>query len=97
MKGYAILKEKDNLKLLCFRSGFFIKKELSYNKNFIGENINEYIKKELDIPNINLKIDEKEKYEFYELELKELPLYLDKIFSILRHFVEGILITYKLD
>jgi hypothetical protein len=78
MKGYAILTEKDNLKLLCFRSGFFIKKEL-------------------DIPNINLKIDEKEKYEFYELELKELPLYLNKIFSVLRRFIEGILITYKLD
>jgi len=97
MKGYAILRKKDNLKLLCFRSGFSIIKELSYNENFIGENINEYIKKELDTPNIRLDIDEDEKYEFYELELKELSLYLSRVFNILRRFIEGILIIYKPD
>lgn len=97
MKGYAILKEKENLKLLCFRSGFFIKEVVSYNENFLGKNINEHIKKELDTPNIRLEIDEDKKYEFYELNLKELPLYLSKFFNILRRFIEGVLIIEKPD
>jgi hypothetical protein len=97
MKGYAILSEKEHLKLLCYRGGFFIEKIININNNLDEKMINDHIKKELNIPNFRLKIDENKKYKFYELELKILPLYLSKFFHILRHFINGTLIIYELD
>lgn len=93
MKGYAILEEKENLKLLCFRGGFFIKQILNSNNNFSGENLTDHMKKELRVSNIRLGIDHNKKYKFYELELKTLPLYLNNFFKFLRTFTGGILIT----
>lgn len=97
MKGYAILSEKENLKLLCFRGGLSVENIIDSNNNFDGKRISDHIKKEINIPNFQLGIDENKKYKFYELELKILPLYLSKIFHVLRHFIGGTLITYELD
>ncbi|UUV18373.1 hypothetical protein NRK67_13920 [Fusobacteria bacterium ZRK30] len=93
MKGYAILEERENLKLLCLRGGFSIEQVLNSNNNFLGENLSDHIKKELCISNIKLGIDNNKKYKFYELELKTLPLYLNNFFKFLRTFTGGILIT----
>ena len=93
MKGYAILEERENLKLLCFRGGFAVKQILNSNNNFLGENLTEYIKKELSVSNIKLGIDHNKKYIFYELELKTLPSYFNNFFKFLRTFTGGILIT----
>lgn len=93
MKGYAVLNKKESLKLLCFRGGFFIKKIIYSSDNLCGKSLTNRIKKELNISNIELGIDENQKYKFYELELKILPLYLNKFFNTLRHFIGGVLIT----
>ena len=95
MKGYAILEEKENLKLLCFRGGFSIKQILNSNNNFSGENLTDHLKKELNTSNIQLRIDDNKKYKFYELELNTLPLYLNSFFKFLRTFIGGILITHE--
>lgn len=97
MKGYAVLSEKGNLKLLCFRGGFFIEKIVGFRDNISGKSLTNHIEKDLDLSSIDLDITEDQKYKFYELELKTLPLYLNKIFNILRHFIGGVLITYEVD
>lgn len=97
MKGYAILNEKESLKLLCFRGGFFIKKIVSLRENISGKSLANHMEKELDLLNIDLGIAEDQKYKFYELELKPLPSYLCRFFNIIRHFIGGILIICERD
>lgn len=92
MKAYAVLKEKENLKLLCFRGGYLVVEVTNFYDNISGKSITNNIKKEL---NIQLRIDENKNYRLYKLELKTLPLYFNNFFKILRHFIKGILIVYE--
>lgn len=97
MKGYAILNKKESLKLLCFRSGFFIKKIVNLHENVSSKSIVDQVGKELGLSNIDLGIAENQKYKFYELELTPLPSYLSKFFNIIRHFIGGSLIAWEMD
>lgn len=94
MKGYAVLTVTKNLKFLCFRGGFSIKKIIISHENISGKTIIHHIKKELCISNIQLGIDVNKRYNVYELEVKTLPEYLNNFFNIFRHFIRDVLITY---
>lgn len=97
MKGYAVLKKKESLKLLCFRGGFFIREITSLRENLSGKSIVSYTKKELDLSDMDLGIAEDQKYKFCELELAPLPSCLRNFFNLIRHFIGGILITWETD
>lgn len=97
MKGYAVLKEKESLKLLCFRGGFFIKKIVGLGENVLGKSLADHIKKELDLSGIDLEIAEDQKYKFYELELEPLPSCLHNFFNHIRYFIGGTLIAWEMD
>lgn len=97
MKGYAILDEKESLKLLCFRGGFLISKITSLRENLSGKSLVNHMEKELDLLNMDLGIIEDQNYKFYEVELKTLPSFFHKFFSVIRHFIGGILITCEMN
>lgn len=97
MKGYAILNKKESLKLLCLRGGFQVKSIIDSKEDISGTNISNHIKNELNISNINMKINTDEYYTFYQLELKTIPLYFSCFFNCLGNFIGGILITYEIN
>lgn len=91
LEGYAILNEKESLKLLCFRGGYSLKSLISANI-YSGSEIVNLLSKELNLTNRYLKIKETENYMLYKVTLKKQNLIFDKLSIFLRGFINGILV-----
>jgi len=92
INGYGILEKKNNLKLLCFRGGFSVKR-IASAESLSGEEIMKKLQEELGISSRDLRISQGDTYTLCSLSLKKHSSFLEKIGNLLRPYIGGVLLV----
>lgn len=92
INGYGILEKKNNLKLLCFRGGFSVKR-IASAESLSGEEIMKKLQEEFGISSRDLRISQGDTYTLCSLSLKKHCLFLEKIGNLLRPYIGGVLLV----
>lgn len=90
--GYGILEKRDNLKLLCFRGGFSLKRITSEESLSGGEILNRF-KEELGVSLRDLKISPEDNYTLCTLSLRKHSSFMERVGDLLRPYIGGILLV----
>jgi len=92
LKAYSISKNRNSLKLLCFRGGFSLN-DLISTELLSGEAIIKKLEAEMGISNRELKISQNNVYTFSTLSLKKRNSFIQKIGDLFRSYIGGILLV----
>ena len=90
--GYGILEKKNNLKLLCFRGGFSLKR-IASAESLSGEAILKKLQEEMGISSRDLRISQKATYTLCTLSLKKHSSLVERVGNLIRPYVGGILLV----
>ena len=90
--GYGILEKNNNLKLLCFRGGFSVKR-ITSAESLSGGEIMKKLQKETGVSVRDLRISQGDTYTLCTLSLKKHSTFMEKIGDLLRPYIGGVLLV----